>query len=91
MEEETKTPAPETSPAPEVQKTGEEKSGPPQPTWLFYVLSIIIPLAGIILGIIYMTKKEEGEEVKKFGKTCLTLGIIFSLLPCICWAIMMGL
>lgn len=59
---------------------------PPNPTWLFYILSAIIPLVGIILGIIYMTK--DGEEVKKFGKICLTLGIIFALIPCICWLVM---
>ncbi len=41
----------------------------PEPKWLFYVLSFIVPAAGIVIGIIYYIRPE--EEHKKFGKTCL--------------------
>jgi hypothetical protein len=47
----------------------------PEPAWLFYVLSFIVPIAGIIIGIIYLTKAD--EELKRFGKTCL----IFAAIP----------
>lgn len=58
----------------------------PGPKWLFYALSIFIPLVGIIMGIVYMTK--DNEEQKKFGKTLLILGIVFGVvLPCICWVV----
>lgn len=67
-------------------KPASEDSKLPGPKWLFYVLSIFIPLVGIIMGIVYMTK--EHEEQKKFGKTLLILGIVFGVvLPCICWVV----
>jgi len=46
---------------------------PPEPTALFYVLSFVIPLAGIILGAIYLSKPDAAN--KKFGKMCLTLAL----------------
>ncbi len=60
---------------------------PPEPRWLFYILSFVISLFGIIFGIIYMTKDD--EENKKFGKICLILGIIPAALGCICWLLSM--
>lgn len=50
---------------------------------LFYILSFIIPVVGIVLGIVWMNEKD--EEKKKIGKTCLTLGIVSIVLSCICW------
>jgi hypothetical protein len=47
----------------------------PEPAWLFYVLSFIVPIAGIIIGVIYLAKPD--EELKRFGKTCL----IFAAIP----------
>ncbi|MBU1118451.1 hypothetical protein KKH43_01045 [Patescibacteria group bacterium] len=79
-------PTEEQKPTQSTEKAPQGPAKPPNPTWLFYILSAVIPLVGIILGIVYMTK--EGEEVKKFGKICLTVGIIFALIPCICWLVM---
>lgn len=59
---------------------------PPEPKILFYILSFLIGLFGIIFGIIYMTK--EGEENKKFGKICLLLGLIPWIIACLCWIIL---
>ena len=72
-------------PTSQPSSTGGTK--PPEPKWLFYVLSFIISLFGIIFGIIYMTK--EGEDNKHFGKICLILGLIPSVLGCLCWIISM--
>lgn len=67
-----------------------EDSKVPGPKWLFYVLSFFIPLVGIIMGIVYMTK--DNAEQKKFGKTLLTMGIVFGVVvPCICYAAYFGL
>jgi hypothetical protein len=60
---------------------------PPEPKWLYYVLSFFVSIVGIVLGIIYM--KKDGEENKKFGKMCLILGIVPTALACLCWVIMM--
>jgi len=46
----------------------------PEPKPLFYVLSFIIPIAGIIIGAIFMSKPD--PELKKFGKTCLMIALI---------------
>ncbi len=46
---------------------------PPEPKNLFYVLSFFIPIAGIILGAIYLSKPD--ADNKKFGKMCLTLAL----------------
>lgn len=46
----------------------------PEPAWLFYILSFIVPIAGIIVGVIYFTKTD--EELKRFGKTCLIIAAI---------------
>jgi hypothetical protein len=56
----------------------EEK--PPGPEWLFYVLSFFIPLLGIILGVLYMSKPV--QVCKSFGQVCLALGIVNIILGC---------
>jgi hypothetical protein len=56
---------------------------PPEPRWLFYVLSFFIPLAGIIIGAIYMSKPDPAN--KKFGKTCLICALAFIAAICLCY------
>jgi hypothetical protein len=56
---------------------------PPEPRWLFYGLSFFIPIVGIILGAIYMSKPF--PEMKKFGKTCLIAALTFIGLICLCY------
>lgn len=46
---------------------------PPEPRWLFYVLSAIMPIAGVIIGVIFQSKPD--EENRKFGKTCLYIAV----------------
>jgi hypothetical protein len=58
---------------------------PPEPRWLFYILSFIIPLAGIILGVIYMTKPD--AENKRFGKNCLIAAIAAVVACCLCYVL----
>tara|TARA_B100000686_G_C16738343_1_gene945017 strand:+ start:188 stop:577 length:390 start_codon:yes stop_codon:yes gene_type:complete len=55
---------------------------------LMYVLSFLFPIAGIIVGIIYYSKPELHH--KDFGKTCLTIAVLTSVLSCICYMISMG-
>jgi hypothetical protein len=55
---------------------------------LLYIVSFLIPLAGIIIGVIYMGK--EDEESKALGKTCLIIGIVAFVLVCCCVAISFG-
>lgn len=70
-------------PAQTQTSTEPKKDKVPEPKWLFYILSAFFyGIVGIVLGIIYM--KKESEELKKFGKTCLTIGIIFMAIPCVC-------
>lgn len=53
----------------------------PEPKPLFYILSFIIPVAGIILGAMFLSKPD--EEMKKFGKMCLILALIPIILLCL--------
>jgi FlaG/FlaF family flagellin (archaellin) len=41
---------------------------------LFYILSLIIPLAGFIIGIIYYSKQD--PESKHVGKICIVLAVV---------------
>ncbi|MFZ7943950.1 MULTISPECIES: hypothetical protein [Bacillaceae] len=50
---------------------------------LLYILSFLIPVVGIILGIIWMN--DQDLEKKAIGKTCLIVGIVAIVLSCICW------
>jgi hypothetical protein len=60
-----------------------EGEKPPEPRWLFYILSFIIPLAGIILGVIYLTKPD--DENKRFGKNCLIAAVAAVVACCLCY------
>ena len=55
---------------------------------LLYIVSFLIPLAGIIVGVIYMGK--EDEESKALGKVCLIIAIVSFVLVCCCVAISFG-
>ncbi|TEU19338.1 MAG: hypothetical protein E3J21_04070 [Anaerolineales bacterium] len=55
---------------------------------LLYIVSFFIPLAGIIIGVIYMGK--EDEESKALGKVCLIIAIVAFVLVCCCVAISFG-
>ncbi len=58
---------------------------PLEPKGLWYFLSFIVPVLGIILAIIYMQKK--GPEAKAFGKNCLIAAIVMVVLTILCVAI----
>jgi hypothetical protein len=63
------------TPIKETEKTsGSIVEQVPEPAWLFYVLSFIVPIAGIVVGVIYFSKTD--EELKRFGKTCLVIAAI---------------
>ncbi len=49
---------------------------------LLVIVTIFIPLVGLIVGIIYL--QNPLEENKKFGKTLLILSIVMMVLICIC-------
>ncbi|MCK4234584.1 hypothetical protein KAX75_09150 [candidate division WOR-3 bacterium] len=49
---------------------------------LFIILAILFPLIGVILGIVWITKKT--KEEKALGKLTLIIGIIMIVLWCIC-------
>ncbi len=41
---------------------------------LLYIISFLIPIAGVIFGVIYLGKPEPWH--KEFGKTCLQLALL---------------
>jgi len=55
---------------------------PLEPEWLWYILSFIIPILGIILGAIYLGKPE--PENKRFGKNCLIAAVIYFVVVACC-------
>ncbi len=55
--------------------------------FLLYALSLLIPLAGIIIGIVFTTRPD--PESKGLGKTCLILGIASIVLGC-CIGVALG-
>jgi hypothetical protein len=46
---------------------------PPEPRWLFYVLSFFVPVAGIVIGAIYMGKAD--ADCRTFGKNCIIAAV----------------
>jgi hypothetical protein len=55
---------------------------PLEPEWLFYVISFLVPLAGIIIGAIYMGKPD--TECKRFGKNCIIAAVARIVAICVC-------
>ncbi len=49
---------------------------------LLYIVSFLIPIAGIIIGIIFYTK--DTAEEKQFGKMCIILAVVAIVLFCLC-------
>ncbi|NIT34915.1 MAG: hypothetical protein GTN49_00195 [candidate division Zixibacteria bacterium] len=54
---------------------------PPKRRWLYYVISFIFPLAGIVVAAIYLRKPD--AACKTFGKKCLVAAVIPLLLCCV--------
>ncbi len=48
--------------------------------WGFYLLSVVIPIAGIIIGIVYMSKPD--PESKSLGRVCLIISIVVTVIWC---------
>lgn len=61
--------AEETRPA-----TEKAAEAPPEPKWLFYVISFIVPVAGIVLGALFLSKADAPN--KEFGKYCLIAALV---------------
>ena len=62
-----------------------EGERPPEPRWLFFLLSFIVPIAGIVIGVIYLTKDD--AECKKFGKTCIIAAVAAIVACCLCYVL----
>jgi|GEM_PF-866629 hypothetical protein len=58
---------------------------PPKRRWLFYLISFAFPLAGIIVGAIYLRKPD--PVCKAFGKKCLVAAVIPLLLCCVSYVL----
>ena len=55
---------------------------------LFYALAVLVPVVGIIVGIVLMNK--EDEESKALGKNVLIVGIVMTVLVCCCIVLVIG-
>lgn len=84
-EEEKKYEQP-TAPTPEPTPSGGAVSGGLKA--LFIIIAILFPIVGVILGIVWLTKKT--KEEKALGKLTLIIGIIMIVLGCICWLAVFG-
>lgn len=56
---------------------------------LLYIVSFLVPLAGIIVGIIFYTKNT--AEEKQFGKMCIILAVVAVVVWCLCVCAFYGL
>ncbi len=55
---------------------------------LLYIVSFLVPLAGIIIGVIFYTK--DTAEEKQFGKMCIILAVVAIVAMCLCFCIFYG-
>ena len=55
---------------------------------LFYILSFLIPIAGIIIGIIYHSKPEPWH--REFGMQCLKLALFAIIFGFVIWFLVFG-
>ena len=46
----------------------------PEPRWLFYGISFVVPVAGIVLGALYLSKADAAN--KESGKYCLIAALV---------------
>jgi len=58
---------------------------PPEPRWLFYVLSFFVPVAGIVIGAIYMGKAD--VDCRAFGKNCIIAAVSWVGVLCLFYII----
>ena len=56
-----------------------------EPRWLWYAVSFILPVVGIILGIIYRSK--EAPESREFGKKTIIAGVAGIVTCCALYAV----
>ena len=56
---------------------------------VLYVVSFLIPIAGIVIWFLYRNKPYESDQ--KMARLCLILGVVSFLLSCICSFTFMGL
>lgn len=77
----------------------QQQYPPPQPGYYgsqysgcmkfaLYAISFLIPLAGVIAGIVFMSRQD--PESKSLGQTCLIIGIVSFVLWC-CIGAVVGL
>jgi hypothetical protein len=52
---------------------------------VFYIVSLLIPIAGLLIGASYYTRPS--QELKAVGKSCLALGCVNLVLTIWCWAL----
>lgn len=57
----------------QVTETTRQPFTPPTRRAIYYVLSFAVPLAGIVLGAVYLTRGDAAG--KKFGKTCIIFAV----------------
>jgi len=55
---------------------------PPEPRWLFYGISFMVPVAGIVLGALYLSKEDAAN--KEFGKYCLVAALVNFAISMVC-------
>jgi hypothetical protein len=53
---------------------------------LFYILSILIPIVGIVIGAVYLMDPRQGH--KRIGKVCMILGVVSLLLAVVISALL---
>ncbi len=56
--------------------------------FVLYAISFLIPLAGLIVGVIFLSRPD--PESKSLGQTCLILGIVSFVLSC-CLGLVFGI
>jgi hypothetical protein len=59
---------------------------PPEPAWLFYVLSFLLPIAGAVIAAIFMSKADEAS--RRFGKNCLIAVLALYGMTIVCFFLM---
>lgn len=57
--------------------------------FFLYILSLLIPIAGIIIGIVFQSRPD--PESKGLGRTCLILGIVSFVLTCCLTVVMISI
>lgn len=69
----------------EEEYRGKVKANMHQSYWSFSILSILLPIVGIILGIVYLTKSSRLD--KKLGEHTLAMSVLFMII----WGVVFGI